>query len=664
MGALLGFPAHVMNEKSKAEKAWRAQVKASLPPLPPLKEFNPKMGLPKLENYNKTPLASFWTSWPKRTFEQALPTKSWVSGEKLRTLALKYQYSDWARLERVCDRLGPGADIGCTGRARLQTISSNANSAYIYGDRVCDTLAEMIKDGIMVGPLDEEEIPWDDITVSPIMVRLKPTGKARLIINLSYPRNEEGPTGVNSGIDTKEFPARMSSTAKFVKSLFKVGRYALMCKSDWNQAYKHQFVRDEDLKLQFVKFMGKYFCELALVFGAGSSPGIYTDLALVPLCIAIKISQIRRDHVGMHLDDVVGVGDRNSDTIWKFDQAYREVAEIVGISLADRSDRDKSFAPSTKGQVLGVDYDTEAWTWTIRQDKLIRIQHMIREALDSQQISLGHMKSLIGKIIYIRFLVPGGKFKMGYLTKAAAWGGSTMDNNTMITLAAECKEHLYWWYIMLPIHAEASAIVRPEIELSPLAIPAYTDAAGGSWKFGHGLGGIIPPKEWFYIPWPRWLNEGKTNSDGVKFDRKLCVLEMLGPLAVLIIRPNMVRNRDLEVFVDNSGAVNIYAKGYSSGCVYSYTVAMAINDIALALNCNIVVTKVTRCSDKFTIIADAISKADWTTLDRLMEGRNTDPCRVPRALLHWINDPKEDLHLGEKILREMAQYTMLLGYNC
>ena len=119
-----------------------------------------------------------------------------------------------------------------------------------------------------------------------------------------------------------------------------------MCKSDWNQAYKHQFVRDEDLKLQFVEFMGKYFCELALVFGAGSSPGIYTDLALVPLCIAIKMSGIRKDHVGMHLDDVVGVGDGDTDTIWKFDKAYRDVAKEVGISLADRSDRDKSFAPS------------------------------------------------------------------------------------------------------------------------------------------------------------------------------------------------------------------------------------------------------------------------------------------------------------------------------
>ena len=101
----------------------------------------------------------------------------------------------------------------------MQTIGTNASSAYIYGDRVCDALAEMIADGIMVGPLDEEEIPWKDISVSPIMVRLKPTGKARLIINLSSPKNEEGPTCINDGIDIADFPAEMSSTAKFVLSL-------------------------------------------------------------------------------------------------------------------------------------------------------------------------------------------------------------------------------------------------------------------------------------------------------------------------------------------------------------------------------------------------------------------------------------------------------------
>ena len=49
-----------------------------------------------------------------------------------------------------------------------------------------------------------------------------------------------------------------------------------------------QFVREEELKLKFVKFMGKYFCELALVFGAGTGPGIYTDLAQISFDIAVR----------------------------------------------------------------------------------------------------------------------------------------------------------------------------------------------------------------------------------------------------------------------------------------------------------------------------------------------------------------------------------------
>ena len=96
------------------------------------------MGLQRLEDYKKPPLESFWSSWPKRTFEQALPSKSWVNNKQLRELAMKYRYSYWARLEQVCHRLDYGANTGCIGRARLPTIGTNAISAYTFGDRVCD----------------------------------------------------------------------------------------------------------------------------------------------------------------------------------------------------------------------------------------------------------------------------------------------------------------------------------------------------------------------------------------------------------------------------------------------------------------------------------------------------------------------------------------------
>ena len=94
------------------------------------------------------------------------------------------------------------------------------------------------------------------------------------------------------------------------------------------------------------------------------------------------------------------------------------------------------------------------------------------------------------------------------------------------------------------------------------------------------------------------------------------------------------------------------------------TVAMAIHEVSEALNCNLVMTKVGRCSSKETVIADCLSKADFKKFYELMPERKPSPARIPAALLRWINNPVEDTKLGHKILKEMAQYTMVLGYNC
>ena len=656
-----GFDMKLLDNVNAAMQIVCKTILQTLPKLPEPKQFKPKMALPTLGSYKGNAPVSYWNCWPKRTFEQMLPTKSWVSSEKLKELALNYKYSDWGRLERVCHRLDNGADIGCVGRARLPTFCSNATSTFLYGDRVADGLAEMIASGLVVGPLDEEEIPWEDITVSAKMVKLKPNGKARIIVNLSKPDNETGPTGVNEGISVDDFEAKMSSTKKFLVSLLRVGRNALMTKSDWNSAYKHQMVHENDLKLQFVKFLGKYFCELALIFGSISSPGIYDDLAKVVLGLALLMSGYSPELVSQHLDDVVAVGPEWNTDIWKFDTAYHEVCEYVGVSLADRSDKDKSFAPSKQGQVLGVNYDTETFTWTISQEKLVRMLHQLKEAIDEETATVELMLSLRGKLINYMFLVPGGKFRLGHVIKAV---DSKMPKGDHVTLTPNCKEQLFWWFLMLQTCAGWTPIQNPEQMISPLALQGYTDAAGGTPnKVGHGVGGILEPDTWFFLPWPSWLNRGKANSDNVKFDRKMSVLELLGPLALLVAAPDRVRNKHLEIHVDNQGAVSIYAKGYSTSCPYCYTIAVAIHEISTALNCHVAITKIRRCSNKGSFIADLLSKAAFKGFYDLCPERNTEPAWIPRELLLWIEDPKEDMKLGKKIMVEMAKYTKLLSYN-
>ena len=114
---------------------------------------------------------------------------------------------------------------------------------------------------------------------------------------------------------------------------------------------------------------------------------------------------------------------------------------------------------------------------------------------------------------------------------------------------------------------------------------------------------------------------------------------------------------DFEIFVDNGGAVDIYKKGQSTACFYSYTVAKAIYDVARGLNCRVVLSKVHMYSDVGYTAADALSKAGFGMFYSLMPGKNTEPSWVPRTILRWLRDPKDDLDLGKKILLEMFVYS-------
>ena len=228
-----------------------------------MKEFTQKhKEIPVLENYDGVLPDGYWANWTKRSFNSLTPARSWICPEKLEALAKEVRYNDKVRLARVLDRLRNGANLGCKGSARLPTMMPNGTSAAEYGVRLADSLQDWIKEGIAWGPLLKEEMPWQNYTVNPMQVRLKPNGKARIIMNMSSPYKKEGddpakPASVNSGIRKEDFPTSMSSTETFLASLMRAGCPAEMCKLDWNSAYKHQHVRPEDLSLQVFEFGGE-----------------------------------------------------------------------------------------------------------------------------------------------------------------------------------------------------------------------------------------------------------------------------------------------------------------------------------------------------------------------------------------------------------------------
>lgn len=645
----------------------RRKMEVSSKPLPPLADpvaFGPKHKLPKLDDYSKRFFpASFWSKWTKRTLDMVLPGSSWISSAALRDLAARADFPHATMLDRVCHRLDNGANIGCEGRGRLPTRGKNPTSVFEFGDRISDTLQTWVCEGIAAGPLREEELSsLGPYSINPIGGKLKPNGKIRVIVDASSPHDTDEwtpgwmwspafPGSVNSSIDPAQFPTKMSSVSRFVRALWRCGRGALVDKLDYTSAYKHQHVREEDLGLQVVQWGDRLFVDLKLMFGSRSSPGIFDELAKVFLWCCMRLAGMPVYAVEQHIDDVLGIGLPGEESlVWKFHKIYKEEAKKVGIVLDESVNAEKQQNPTETVTALGVYFDTIDWTWGFKPDKLGRILHTLNMVKASVVMSHKEMESITGKLGDVKFLVPGGKYNLLYFLEAVHGVG---NERGQVAVSQFLKEQAGWWMTALRAAEMFSPILHPDIQRPSNAKEAWTDAAGGtSSHMGAGLGVILPSGAWSYLPWPAWLNNGGANDDGVKFASKLSCLELLGPLAALCVMGDDAMSEVLVVYVDNQGSVDIYRKGCTVSCVYTSTVAKACYDLSVAMGCTLVIEKIRRCSDAGSYLADMISKGDLVQFRKLMPGRNT-VTELPGALVDWVKNPRQDLHLGTKIAMEL-----------
>jgi hypothetical protein len=423
----------------------------------------------------------------------------------------------------------------------------------------------------------------------------------------------------------------------------------LHVKIDWSSAYKHIAVRAKDLHLQWFKWMDRYFVELSLIFGGVSSVGIYDRHAKLVLDLVLAATGFPRSQVCQHLDDVPAVGEL--DILTAFDDTYYAMAEELGVRLAPRDDPDKAFAPSKTGVVFGVHYDTESWTWAVPKERLARLLIGIHDLLDLDVLPAADLESIVGKIIHVRPLVPGGRFHVDQLLRAVS---KIRRGAKSIAMTPLLFSQLRFWSVLLPACSNRTSI--PDLDRGPPAwsVDFFTDAAGGTLRVrGHGLGGV-GPGWWAYTPWSRYVNSGQRDERGRKFSQKLSLLELLGPLLVVAAGASLCRDQDVRVWVDNIGAVHIYRQGYCTGCPITTTVARAINVVAAGIGCRLYVVKIRRCSNRPAVMADALSKAAFKLFAGLWTGPLPDASPVPRSLLSWLQRPVADAGLGDRILAEIS----------
>jgi hypothetical protein len=287
-------------------------------PVPAVKIFKPKFPLLPVQcDYTSIKDQNFWDMFPVNRNSKA---KSDIDSGKLRQLMVQEGIEIDQQDEKVLRWLETGASIGCVGTYRAASVSSNTKGSYQCGREVSDAIAAWVKQGYAFGPVEEEDVPAT-AKINSILTRPKPNGAVRVILNLSAPQG----ASVNDGIDSDEFPAKMSSTEAWLRVINKAGKGCLICKVDFADAYKHVAVAEEDTDLQWFEWGGKFFKELCLIFGCASSAGIFDATAKVVVKLVCRAAHFPRDMVCQHLDDICAAAPAGSAALHHFDKTFMEV---------------------------------------------------------------------------------------------------------------------------------------------------------------------------------------------------------------------------------------------------------------------------------------------------------------------------------------------------
>ena len=219
-----------LERMARLSREFRKHLIQPVPELLPKKTFTAKHKIPVLLNYAVSPPECWWTHWPKLTWEEAKKLRSPINPVRMLRWASKAGHPDMGMVQEIARDLRQGCDLGTRGVYLCPSVSSNAPSAYEYGDRVTDSIVDGIKAGIMIGPMPEDEIPFESIKINGMMVKLKENGVARICMNMSrgdpFPANE-------GQFNEERFELRMSTTRDWLISLHSAGRGCFFCKIDW-----------------------------------------------------------------------------------------------------------------------------------------------------------------------------------------------------------------------------------------------------------------------------------------------------------------------------------------------------------------------------------------------------------------------------------------------
>ena len=238
-----------------------------------------------------------------------------------------------------------GFRVGYSGQRQFR-VSLNMSSCQQYQDVNSQKIKAEVAFGRLKGPFQNP--PFKSMQISPIgCVPKKSTGGFHLIHLFSYPTG----TSINEGISSELSTVSYCYFDDAIDALLKLGKGALMCKTDIESSFQLILVHHSDLELLGYKWQSQFYYNSCLPFGCRSSPAIFERFSTAVEWIAQKHLNIP-DIIHI-LDDFFMIGPPASEKCSKNLSSFLTFCQMVGIPFKQK----KTVNPTTCITFMGLELD-------------------------------------------------------------------------------------------------------------------------------------------------------------------------------------------------------------------------------------------------------------------------------------------------------------------
>ena len=273
------------------------------------------------------------------------------------------------------------------------------------------------------------------------------------------------------------------------------GRGCLMWKRDLSRWFLQLPVDPADYdKLGFV-WRGNFWWFVSYVWGTRHAgyAGQRVSTAILWFLKKMGISVNKELYNAIvYMDDFAGC-----EIGAKATEAFEDLGKLLA-ELGIEESLDKACKPSTKMKFLGVEFDSNAMSMRVDEDKRQEITTLAKKWARKTVATKQELQSVLGKLMWVSKVV---RFSRCFVARIIATLKGLKFQKQKITLSEAIRKDFLWWSEFLPVFNGVELLVPNTVFCSVLG--DATLHGGGSWNERE--------KEYFSREFPPHLRDPKVH---------------------------------------------------------------------------------------------------------------------------------------------------------